>query len=201
MSKRRGPWQVNASSEVYRNDWVSLTEHAVTRPDGKPGVYGVVNFANTALAILPVLADGHLILVGQHRFPQDRYSWEIPEGGGPLGEEPRVGAARELREETGYTAETWQEILRMDLSNSVTDEAAIGYLATGLTAGEAEPEGTEDLAIRFVHFRDALDEVSSGRITDALTVAMLLRAYYMAQEGELDADLAAAMLDQGARRA
>lgn len=200
MASSRGPWQVHDSREVYRNPWVSLTEHSVTRPDGEPGVYGVVGFANLALAILPLFEDGRLILVGQHRFPQDRYSWEIPEGGGPLGKDPQEGAARELREETGYSARHWQEILRMDLSNSVTDEAAIGYIATGLTAGEAEPEGTEELVTREVHFRDALDEVSSGRISDALTVAMLLRAYYMAREGALDPDLAAAMLDTGARR-
>lgn len=201
MSRMRGPWTVHDDREVYRNDWVRVTEHSVTRPDGLPGIYGVVGFANLALAILPVLADGRIILVGQHRFPQDRYSWEIPEGGGALDADPRDGAARELREETGYTAQHWREILRMDLSNSVTDESAIGFLATGLEPGVADPEGTEDLLTRELHFRDALDEVRSGQITDALTVAMLLKAYYMAREGELDADLAAAMLDQGARRA
>ncbi|WP_417488291.1 NUDIX domain-containing protein [Maricaulis sp.] len=201
MTRMRGPWTVHDDREVYRNDWVSVTEHAVTRPDGKPGIYGVVGFANYALAILPVLADGRIVLVGQHRFPHDRYSWEIPEGGGALDADPLDGAVRELREETGYQATSWREVLRMDLSNSVTDETAIGYLATGLVPGEAEPEGTEDLLTRELHFCDALDEVVSGQITDALTVAMLFKAYYMAREGELDADLAAAMLDQGARRA
>lgn len=201
MTRSRGPWKVNDSREIYRNPWVSLTEYEVTQPDGEPGVYGVIGFANRALAILPLLEDGRVVLVGQHRFPQDRYSWEIPEGGGPFGTDPQAGAARELREETGYKAQYWQEVLRMDLSNSVTDEAAIGYIATGLTPGEADPEGTEELVTREVHFRDALDEVSSGRISDALTVAMLLRAYYMAREGVLDPDLAAAMLDTGARRA
>lgn len=201
MSRTRGPWTVHDDREVYRNDWVRVTEHSVTRPDGQPGIYGVVGFANRALAVLPVLDDGRIILVGQHRFPQDRYSWEIPEGGGLLDANPLDDAARELREETGFSAGRWREILRMDLSNSVTDETAIGYLATDLTPGEAEPEGTEDLQTRDIHFRDALDEVMSGQITDALTVAMLLKAYYMAREGELDADLAAAMLDQGARRA
>ncbi|WP_323762686.1 NUDIX hydrolase [Maricaulis sp.] len=200
MSRTRGPWTVLDDREVYRNDWVCLTEYAVTRPDGKAGIYGVVGFANHALAILPVRADGHIVLVGQHRFPQNRYSWEIPEGGGALDADPLEGAARELREETGYTATNWREILRMDLSNSVTDETAIGYLATGLTPGDAEPDGTEDLRTRELHFRDALEEVTSGRITDALTVAMLFKAYYMAREGELDSDLSAAMLDQGARR-
>ncbi|WP_417480252.1 NUDIX domain-containing protein [Maricaulis maris] len=201
MSRMRGPWTVHDDREVYRNDWVRVTEHSVTRPDGKAGIYGVVGFANRALAILPVLADGRIILVGQHRFPQDRYSWEIPEGGGAIDADPLAEAARELREETGYTASHWREILHMDLSNSVTDEAAIGFLATGLVPGEADPEGTEDLRTRDIPFREALDEVQSGRITDALTVAMLFKAYYMAREGELDADLAAAMLDQGARRA
>ena len=194
MARQRGPWLVHETRGAYQNPWITVTEHAVTRPDGKPGVYGVVNFANLAMAILPVFEDGTITLVGQHRFPQDRYSWEIPEGGGPLADDPLASAQRELKEETGLTAANWQEILRMDLSNSVTDEAAIGYIATGLSQGEAEPEGTEELQIRRISFRAALEEVSRGDISDALTVAMLLRAYYMAQEGELDPALANAML-------
>jgi 8-oxo-dGTP pyrophosphatase MutT (NUDIX family) len=194
MARQRGPWLVHETRQVYQNPWIAVTEHDVTRPDGQPGVYGVVNFANLAMAILPVFEDGSIMLVGQHRFPQDRYSWEIPEGGGPLADDPLASARRELKEETGLSAENWREILRMDLSNSVTDEAAIGYLATGLTRGEAEPEGTEELETRQVPFRAALEDVSKGVISDALTVAMLLRAYYMAQEGELDRALANAML-------
>ncbi|MCR9267212.1 MAG: NUDIX hydrolase [Alphaproteobacteria bacterium] len=194
MARKRGPWLVHETRQAYQNPWIAVTEHDVTRPDGKPGVYGVVNFANLAMAILPVFEDGSIMLVGQHRFPQDRYSWEIPEGGGPLADDPLFSARRELKEETGLSAEHWREILRMDLSNSVTDEAAIGYLATGLTRGEAEPEGTEELETRQVPFRAALEDVSKGVISDALTVAMLLRAYYMAQEGELDRALANALL-------
>lgn len=196
MSGSRGPWQVGASRTVYENPWLRLTEHDVTRPDGQPGLYGVVEFANLAIAVLPLFEDGTTVLVGQHRFPQDKYSWEIPEGGGPLGEPPLDSARRELKEETGLEAAQWREILRMDLSNSVTNEEAIGYIATGLTPGEAEPEGTEVLQTRRVPFRNALHEAVSGRITDALTVAMLLRAYYMAREGELDETLAAAMLQK-----
>lgn len=196
MSTTRGPWQIHASRSIYANPWLELVEHDVTRPDGKPGAYGVVNFANLAIAILPVFADGTTVLVGQHRFPQDKYSWEIPEGGGPKDVPPLDSARRELKEETGLEAGHWREILRMDLSNSVTDEEAIGFLATGLTQGEAEPEGTEELLTRRLPFREALCEAMSGRITDALTVAMLLRAYYMAIEGELDEDLAAAMMQR-----
>lgn len=194
MGKRRGPWQVHDTRTVFENPWLKLVEHDVTRPDGKPGAYGVVSFVNLAIAILPVFPDGTTVLVGQHRFPRDRYSWEIPEGGGAKNVPPLQSAQRELKEETGLLAQDWREILRMDLSNSVTDEEAIGYLATGLAEGAAEPEGTEELLTRRLPFREALGEAMSGNISDALTVAMLLRAYYMALEGELDKDLAAAML-------
>ncbi|MHA6286966.1 NUDIX domain-containing protein [Maricaulis sp. CAU 1757] len=191
---KRGPWQVHDTAGRYENAWIALEEHTVTRPDGAPGVYGVIHFRNRALAILPIHTDGSVTLVGQHRFPHDRYSWEIPEGGGALDRDPLDEAKRELAEETGLSATSWREILRMDLSNSVTDETAIGWIATGLKQGEAAPEGTEELAVRRIPFRSALDEVMRGDITDALTVAMLLRAYYMAVEGELDDELATRLL-------
>mgnify|MGYP003117687958 CR=1 FL=1 len=194
MAAKRGPWDIRAQKTVYENDWMQVVDHAVIRPGGDPGVYGVVSYKNLALAILPVDAQGHVTLVGQHRFPLDVYSWEIPEGGGRKDGAPLDCARRELKEETGLSAAHWQEILRMDLSNSISDEQAVGFLATGLTPGEPDPEGTEVLSIRAIHFRDALDEAMSGRITDALTVAMLLRAYYMAREGMLDESLATAML-------
>lgn len=196
MSGTRGPWQVHGTRTVYENPWLRLDEYDVTRPDGQPGLYGVVGFANIAIAVLPVFADGTTMLVGQHRFPLDRYSWEIPEGGGSPDVSPLDSARRELKEETGLDAAHWQEVLKLDLSNSVTDECAIGFLATGLSEGRAEPEGTEVLQTRRLAFREALGEAMSGSITDALTVAMLLRAYYMALEGELDETLAAAMLQR-----
>lgn len=196
MSETRGPWQVHGTLTVYENPWLRVEAHDVTRPDGQPGIYGVVGFANIAIAVLPLFADGTTMLVGQHRFPHDAYSWEIPEGGGPLDVAPLDSAKRELKEETGLSAEHWREILQMDLSNSVTDERAVGYIATGLAEGEADPEGTEDLRTRRLTFREALHEAMSGTIRDALTVAMLLRAYYMAMEGELDETLAAAMLQR-----
>lgn len=194
MPQMRGPWTVHAERTVYENPWMRVTEFDVTQPDGKPGVYSVMSPRQLALAILPLHADGTITLVGQHRFPLDRYSWEIPEGGGLLDGDPLVCASRELREETGIRADHWLEILQLDLSNSITDERAIGFLATGLHAGEAEPEGTEVLLTRRIHFLDALEEAMSGKIRDALTVAMLLRAYYMAQTGRLADGLPDVML-------
>ena len=194
MTETRGPWTIHAERIAFESPWMRVHEFEVTQPDGKPGVYAVMSPRHLALAILPVHADGTVTLVGQHRFALDSYSWEIPEGGGRLDGEPLDCARRELKEETGLTADRWSEILQLDLSNSITDERAIGFLATGLHAGEPEPEGTEVLLTRQIHFLDALDEAMSGQIRDALTVAMLLRAYYMAQQGLLASGLSGVML-------
>ncbi|WP_332769816.1 NUDIX hydrolase [Phenylobacterium sp.] len=190
------PWKRGEPKRVYDNPWISVTEQTAIAPTGQPALYGLVAFKNRALAILPLHEDGTVTLVGQNRFPFADYSWEIPEGGGPLDEAPLEGAKRELLEETGLAAAHWTEVLRMQLSNSVTDELAIGYLATGLTQAAAEPrgDGTEDIARVRAPFREILDAATAGHIQDALTVAMLLRGYHMAREGLLPDALARAML-------
>jgi len=190
------PWSRGPARIVYDNPWIRVTEHDAIAPTGQPALYGVVGFKNLAIAVLPIHEDGAVTLVGQHRFPLADYSWEIPEGGSPLDVDPLEGARRELREETGLEAGEWREILRLQLSNSVTDELAIGYLATGLIPSPlgAEPDGTEAFAMARVPFREALDAAVAGKLPDALTVAMLLRAYHMAQEGALPRELARAML-------
>ena len=190
------PWRSASERRVFDNPWIGVTEHDAVAPTGAPARYGVVRFKNYAIAALPVFEDGAVVLVGQNRFPLADYSWEIPEGGGPIGEDPLESARRELREETGLEAAEWRPMLQMQLSNSVTDERAFGYLATSLTPspGGADPDGTEQLAIERVAFREALEAAVAGHIQDALTVAMLLRGYHMAREGALPGGLAHAML-------
>lgn len=188
------PWGRGEARVVYDNPWIRVTEHDATAPTGAPALYGLVGFKNLALAILPVFDDGSIVLVGQSRFPAQDYSWELPEGGGPLDVDPLESARRELREEAGLEAADWREILQAQLSNSVTDERAVGYLATGLTPVDADPDDTELLALARVPFREALDAAMAGHMKDMLTVAMLLRGYHMACEGSLPAALARAML-------
>ncbi|MCW5725349.1 MAG: NUDIX hydrolase [Maricaulaceae bacterium] len=186
----RGPWRVHGVRTAFENPWITVSEYEVTRPDGVPGRYGVVSPANLAIAILPVHADGSVTFVGQHRFPTDRYEWELPEGGGPKADDPRDSARRELAEETGLRAAHWLRILDVDLSNSVTDEAGVGYIAWDLTQGEARPDGTEVLALRRLPFAEAVERAVAGEFRDLLTVAMLLKAHYMAQKGDLPDALA-----------
>ena len=168
------PWTTLESRSVYENPWIGVREDKILRPDGQPGIYGVVHFRNKAVGVLPVEADGSVWLVGQHRYPLDAYSWEIPEGGSPLGEDPEETARRELKEETGLTAGRLEQIGITHLSNSVSDEVAYLYRATDLTPGPSEPEGTERLEIRRVSWESAWEMVQGGTITDAMSVVALL---------------------------
>ena len=173
--KYSNPWKTLSTRPVYQNRWISVREDQVIRPDGQPGIYGVIEFPNPSVAVLAVDADEHVYLVGQYRYTLNQYSWEIPEGACNTGEAPLVAAQRELREETGMAAEHWQYLGQSHLSNSVTNEVAAYFLATGLTHGEAEPEGTEQFEYRRVPFAEALRMVREGEITDSLSVIAILR--------------------------
>jgi 8-oxo-dGTP pyrophosphatase MutT (NUDIX family) len=176
------PWQVKGTRKVYDNPWISVREDDVVQPDGNPGIYGVVHFKNKAIGILPIDDSGFVYLVGQYRFPLQRYSWEIPEGGCPEGEDPLAAAKRELLEETGLSAKQWRLLGKADLSNSATDEEALLYLATDLTHGDAAPEPTEELSYCRVTFAETLHMVNTGKITDAMSVLAIL--FYAIQTGD-----------------
>ena len=168
------PWRKTSSREVYENAWIRVREDEVIRPDGEPGIYGVVHFKNVAVGVLAVEGD-ELYLVGQYRYTLDRYSWEIPEGGCPEGEDPLDAARRELEEETGLRARRWEKMGEAHLSNSATDEYAVWYLATELSRGEQRPEGTERIEVRRVKTQEALRMALSGEITDALSLLAVMQ--------------------------
>jgi 8-oxo-dGTP pyrophosphatase MutT (NUDIX family) len=165
----------HARRVAYQNPWITVWHDEVSRPDGSPGIYGVVHFSNLAAGVVALDDDDRVVLVGQHRYTFDEPSWEIPEGGVPASETPLEGIARELREETGLEADVWRELCRVDLSNSVTDERAVLFVASGLRQGEAAPEPTESIEVRWVPFGEVLAMTQDGRITDAMTVVAIQR--------------------------
>jgi len=179
------PWKTIESNKIYENNWIGLTEHQVINPSGGKGIYGEVHFKNIAIGILPLDENLNTWLVGQYRFPIKAYSWEIPEGGGALLGDPLDAAKRELAEETGLVATEWIEIQRMHLSNSVSDELAIIYIAKDLTPGVSSPEETEQLVVKKLPFIDVYNMVINGEITDSMSVAAILKTKILLQEGHL----------------
>lgn len=182
---KRNPWNTLSSDVKYDNPWIRVVEHQIINPRGNPGIYGTVSFKHIAIGILPLDEEGCTWLVGQYRYPLGRYSWEVPAGGGKLDVDPEETAKRELLEETGMTARRWQKILEMDLSNSITDERAIAFIATDLSFGKACPEDDEVLTIRRLPLDEAYAMVVEGEIADSITVAVVLRARLLIHESRL----------------
>jgi 8-oxo-dGTP pyrophosphatase MutT (NUDIX family) len=170
------PWRRVSRRTAYENPWIEIHHDDVIRPDGNPGIYGVVHFRHYATGVVPMdLETDSVLLVGQWRYTMDHYSWEIPEGGGNFGEPAEDAARRELLEETGYTGGTWRQLYTTELSNSVSDEVAYVFVATDLVPGEAMPEPTEQLQIRWVPFGEVLAMIDRGEIRDAMTVLPILQ--------------------------
>lgn len=169
-------WKTLRIKKIFDSPWIELELHDVINPSGKEGIYNVVKFKHLAIGILPVDEAGYTYLVGQWRYPLHQYSWEIPEGGGNLDIDPLESAKRELMEETGLEAKKYEELLKMHTSNSVTNELAIVFLAQELEQKQSMPEETEDITIRKIHIKEALEMVIRGEITDSISVAAILKA-------------------------
>jgi 8-oxo-dGTP pyrophosphatase MutT (NUDIX family) len=174
-AERIGPWTRRTRRVAYDNAWITLWHDDVARPDGSPGIYGVVHFANLAVGAVVLDDQDRVLLVGQHRYTLDAYSWELPEGGVPDGESALDGARRELREETGVEADGWREIGRFHLSNSISDEAGVLFAARATSHGTPSPDPSEEIVVRWLPFDEALAMTTDGRISDAMTIMGLQR--------------------------
>lgn len=171
----RGDWKIKNTEEVYSNPWIALNHHEVITPGGSDGIYGEVHFKNLAIGIIALDSDLNTWRVGQYRFPTQEYSWEIPEGGGPIGIDPLESAQRELREEIGYEARQWSVLMEMHLSNSVSDERAIVFVARDLHFVGTEHEDTENLTVEKLPFTTLYEQVLDGTIKDSISVAAVLK--------------------------
>lgn len=181
IDEKLNPWKTLSTRPIYDNPWIGVREDAVIHPNGERGIYGVVHYKNRAVGVLPLEGDD-IYLVGQYRYPLGKYSWEIPEGGCPEGEDTLAAARRELEEETGLRARSWRKLGEAYLSNSVSDELAVWYVATELERGVARPEASEQLVVRRVSFERAVAMALAGEITDALSLVALMH-YRLAGAG------------------
>ena len=173
--QHKNPWGCTSSKNIYENPWIKVVEDQVIRPNKTKGIYGKIHFKNKAIGIIPLDEELNTWLVGQYRYTLNEYSWEIPTGGVPLVEDTLEGAKRELKEETGLIAAKWTKLLKIHTSNSVTDEYGFIFVAEELTQGEMDWDETEELKIKKIPLKDALDFVMEGKITDSLSIAGILK--------------------------
>lgn len=170
-----GGWRQLSQTKVYENNWIRVTHEEVRRPNQTEGIYGVVHFKNQAVGVIPLDDEGNTWLVRQSRYTLDAFTWEIPEGGSPEGEDTLHTAQRELEEEVGLKAAQWEELLVMHTSNSVTDERGVVYLARGISAGQQALEDSEDIEVKKLPLSEAIAMAMRGEITDAMSVCALFK--------------------------
>jgi len=170
------PYEVFSRTPLYESPWLRLREDAFQHRSGARGSYGVCGFKRTACGVLALDEADRVILVGQWRFPLERYSWELVEGGGEPDESPLEAIQRELAEEAGLRAGLWEPLAWFHPSNASTDEETFLFLAQDLhpAPGGHAPDDDEELAIHAEPFSQCLTRVLSGEITDSLTVVALL---------------------------
>ena len=183
--EKRGPWTCLSEKTAYESPWIKVSHHDVINPGGNPGQYGVVHFKNLALGVIVLDDDMNTWIIGQYRYPLDKYTWEIPEGGGKHDVDPLESAKRELAEEAGIVAKRWDLILSMHLSNSATDEYGHIYLARDIDFVPPQPDDDEQLEIRKLPFDAFYSMVERGEITDSLTVAAALKIKLMELQNQL----------------
>lgn len=179
----KNPWKTVDTRTMYQNPWIRVREDNVLRPDGSPGIYGVVEIGRST-GIVAINGQDEIVLVGQWRYTHNKYSWEIPTGGVDHQEEtPLEGAKRELKEETGVKADRWLFLGTIDNSNGVTDDEGHLFLATDLTLSEQDLESTEDITLRWVKFEEAVTLALEGVITEASSVAAILKVALHRERG------------------
>ena len=175
---RKNPWKTRSSRIAYQNAWIRVREDQVIRPDGGPGIYGVIEI-RPSVGVVAINERDEIVLVGQWRYALNRYSWEIPRGGSHVGETDMLQVAkRELAEEAGLGAECWKELGPVDVCNGVSDDVQALFLATEVTATTRRPDPEEDISVEWVPFDEAVQMALDGRISEVCSIAAILRVAF-----------------------
>ncbi len=170
----RNPWKTLTSRTAYENAWLRVREDEVLRPDGNPGIYGVVEI-RPSIGVLAFNEQGEVALVGQWRYTLNRYTWEIVRGGSSEGETDMLAVARrELREETGFDADHWESMGAVDVCNGVTTDVQHLFIARNLTFLGTHQDPVEEIATQWRPFEDVVSMVLGGEITEVCSIAAIL---------------------------
>lgn len=169
-------WSTRGTRTAYENAWIRVREDEVVRPDGSPGLYGVVELRSPAVFVVPVTDAGEVVMVVVDRYPLGAPSLEIP-AGGTDGDVFLVAARRELREETGLAAREWRDLGPVHSLNGVADAPGQVFLATGLDQVGGQEQAAEGItSTRLVPFAELSSLIADSTITDNETLGALLKA-------------------------
>lgn len=171
----RNPWKTLSSQIAYQNPWLRVREDQVIRPDGGPGIYGVVEI-RPSVGVLALNDDGRVAIAGQWRYALGRYSYEIIRGGSETGETDFLETAkRELREEAGFEARHWQTLGSVDVCNGVTTDVQHLFVAKGLAFVGTNQDPFEEIHTEWHPFDEVVRMVLEGEITEVCSVAAILK--------------------------
>ena len=172
--KKPNPWITKSSRIAYENRWIKVREDHVIRPDGQPGIYGVV-VVPPSVGVVAINQKDHVVLVGQWRYTLNRYLWEIPRGGSEGDPDLLAVARRELAEEAGIEADHWEPLGTVDVNSGITSDVQHLFLATGLRPAEARHDAEEQIEVAWHPFPQVVDMVMDGQITEVCSVAAILK--------------------------
>jgi ADP-ribose pyrophosphatase len=173
------PWKTKSSRIAYENAWIRVREDQVIRPDGGPGIYGVIEI-RPSVGVVAMDEQDRVALVGQWRYALNRYSWEIPRGGSHAGETDILEAAkRELAEEAGLRAAHWEVLGPVDVCSGVANHIQTLFLATGLTKTAMRHDPEEDITVEWHPFDEVFRMVMDGRITEVCSLAAILKMAFL----------------------
>lgn len=174
MSYKKGPWTKLKSKNIYKNPWMEVVEDSVVRPDGKNGIFGIVNM-KSGVTILPIDNEGNIFLIEQYRYTLNKKTIEAISGGIEKKENILAAAKRELKEETGIEAKKWIKFGVVNPFTTIVNSPNYLFLAKDLTFSKSNPEVTENIKLIKVSLNQAVDWVMKGSITSAIASTIILK--------------------------
>lgn len=173
--KTNGPWKIKGSKETYTNPWITVREDQVIRPDGKDGIYGVVEMV-PGISVLALDEEGYVYLTKEFHYAVEQAGIEVVSGAIDKGETPLEAAKRELKEELGIAAEEWIDLGIVNPFTSVVHSPAALFLAKKVHFTESSQEGTETMELLKIPFQEAVRLVMDSNITHGPSCLVILKA-------------------------